>query len=1001
MTASELRARLEESLGTAFVIERELGGGGMSRVFLARERALDRQVVVKVLHPELSGVNVDRFRREIQLVAQLQHPHIVPVHAAGEAGGILYFTMPYIDGESLRAWLLRESRLAVAEVLRILHDVADALAYAHERGVVHRDIKPDNVLVSRRHAMVTDFGVAKALTAAARGNHGEDGSTGGTTTGSGLAIGTPAYMAPEQAAGDPSTDHRADVYAFGILAYELLTGRPPFTARPPSEILAAHIAESPQAIETLRDDIPPALSALVMQCLAKRPDDRPQTAAAVRSAIEAVGTPGGGTVIGPSAKRRRSARRAVAATVVLALTLVAGALAYSRRPDNRPPIDENLVAVAPFRIASTDASLRYLREGMLDLLSAKLNGGTGPRTADPRSLLTAWRRAAGSDSADLSRARALDVAEALGAGQLLIGDVSGDSSRVVLNAVLVRVADGRARAPVRVEGDPDSLPRLVDVLTAQLLVTEAGEDDHLTALTSPSLPALRAFLNGQWLYRRGRYRDAARAYDTALDIDSTFAFAALRLASATMWFGVPALRQKGVRLAWSGRDKLSERDRALLLATAGPNFPGVSTYRDFLAAKRRYAELAPDRADALSELGDGLFHYGAVLGYPDADEQAAEAFRQALALDSTYAPAAEHLLLIEAQRGDTAAVRRLGEHFLSIDPASENADGVRWRMAVALGDSAALEEILRRRNELTPISAHTVASISQLHAVDLDRAQSIAEAAVQNARSQNDKYAALLNAHDLALSRGRPSLALLANTRAHQTTNPASRVYLRERVRDALYWDGDSAAAVAAVRELERLAFGPVPDKPSDRFAQIVDLCNVELWRAGHDDTRTLAASVSRLRRLADSLNDPGVKSFANSCATLLDALDASAIARDDTPATIARLDSMLLTGPGGFVQDAGNLILARLRERRGDVRGALAAVRRREMFLTRPLYLSTFLREEGRLAALAGENEAAIDAYRRYLALRAEPEPALRSEVEYVRDELEKLERVNGAAKE
>ncbi|HEX6048673.1 MAG TPA: serine/threonine-protein kinase, partial [Gemmatimonadaceae bacterium] len=308
-SASELREQLEHSLGEVFVIEREIGGGGMSRVFLARERALDRQVVVKVLHPELSGVNVDRFRREIQLLAQLQHPHIVPVHAAGDAGGILYFTMPYIEGESLRAWLLREGRLQIDDVLRILHDVADALAYAHERGVVHRDIKPDNVLVTRRHALVTDFGVAKALTAAAHGErrHDESATTGATTTGSGLAIGTPAYMAPEQAAGDPGTDHRADIYGFGILAYELLTGRAPFTARPPSEILAAHIAEVPQRVETLREGLPPALASLVMHCLAKRPEDRPQTATALRSAIEAVGTPGGGTAADPTLKRRRAA----------------------------------------------------------------------------------------------------------------------------------------------------------------------------------------------------------------------------------------------------------------------------------------------------------------------------------------------------------------------------------------------------------------------------------------------------------------------------------------------------------------------------------------------------------------------------------------------------------------------------------------------------------------------------------------------------------------------
>jgi len=993
---SELRERLERSLGDTFAIERELGGGGMSRVFLARERALDRRVVVKVLHPELSGVNVDRFRREIQVVARLQHPHIVPVLAAGEAQGILYFTMPYIDGESLRAWLLRELRLPVEDVLRILHDVADALAYAHERGVVHRDIKPDNVLVSRRHAMVTDFGVAKALTAAARGTGSDNGGTGVNTTGSGLAIGTPAYMAPEQAAGDPSTDHRADIYAFGVLAYELLAGRPPFTARPPSEILAAHIAEQPQPIETLRSDVPPALAALVAACLAKRPDDRPQTAAQVRSAIEALATPGAGTVIGPSVSRRKSARRAVALTVATALLLVVSAIAYSRRPAAQPPTDQNLVAVAPFRVSSTDASLKYLREGMLDLLSAKLTGATGPRSADPRSLLTAWRRAAGADTADLPRARALEVAESLGAGQLLIGDVTGDSSRITLHAVLVRVSDGRALPPAQVEGDPDSLPKLVDMLTAQLLATGAGEEDALSALTSTSLPALRSFLNGQWLYRRGRYRDAAREYATAIDLDSTFALSALRLAVASNWFGVPAMRQTGLRLAWAGRDRLAPRDRALLDATAGPHYPAASSYLEILKAKDRYVSLAPDRADAWFELGDGLFHMGAVVGYPDAEARAADAFERALALDSTYAPAAEHLLLIEAHRGDTGAVRRLGAHFLSIDPASENADGVRWRMAVALGDSASLSAITRRTDTLTPISAHTMAYMSQVDAVDLDRAQRVADAAVQNARQQSDRYVALLNAHDLALNRGRPSAAVVANTRARDVAAASARVSLRERVRDALYWDGDSTAAATAVRELERTAFGPTPEKPADRFGQVVDLCNVELWRAGHDDSRTLATSVARLRRIPVQGADAATAAFAHSCAMLLDAVAATGGGRTDAPVAVARLDSMLKTGPGGFVQDAGNLILARLKERRGDVRGALAAVRRRETFLTRPLYLSTFLREEGRLAALAGENDAAIEAYRHYLALRASPEPMLKSEAEFVRDELEKLERAS-----
>jgi hypothetical protein len=238
----------------------------------------------------------------------------------------------------------------------------------------------------------------------------------------------------------------------------------------------------------------------------------------------------------------------------------------------------------------------------------------------------------------------------------------------------------------------------------------------------------------------------------------------------------------------------------------------------------------------------------------------------------------------------------------------------------------------------------------------------------------------------------------VANTRTREVAVANARVYLRERVRDALYWDGDTTAAAAAVHELERTAFGPAPKKAADRFAQFVDLCNVELWRVGHGDARTVTSSVARLRHVTAASEEAGIAGFAHACATLLDAVAATNSGRADAPVAVAKLDSMLRTGPGGFVQDAGNLILARIKERRGDVRGALAAVRRRETFLTRPLYLSTFLREEGRLAALAGENDAAIEAYRHYLALRAAPEPPLRSEVEYVRDELGKLEKTNGA---
>ncbi|MGH7497394.1 MAG: protein kinase domain-containing protein [Gemmatimonadales bacterium] len=269
---------------------RELGGGGMSRVFLAEEARLSRQVVIKVLPPEMgAGVNVERFEREIQLAARLQHPHIVPLLTAGASGDLLYYIMPFIAGESLRVRLASQGELPIPEAIRILREVGDALAFAHANGVVHRDIKPDNVLLSAGHAVVTDFGVAKAVSAS---------SGGGSLTSLGLALGTPAYMAPEQAAADPHVDHRADIYALGALAYEMLCGRPPFTATSPQALLAAHITQTPEPAAQYRPSISPALNAIVMRCLEKRAADRWQSATELVAQLDSAATPTSG--IAPS-----------------------------------------------------------------------------------------------------------------------------------------------------------------------------------------------------------------------------------------------------------------------------------------------------------------------------------------------------------------------------------------------------------------------------------------------------------------------------------------------------------------------------------------------------------------------------------------------------------------------------------------------------------------------------------------------------------------------------
>src|SRR5215207_1567196 len=290
MATSDLREQLQSSLGGTYALERELGGGGMSRVFVAEETALGRRVVVKVLAPELAeGLSADRFKREVRLAARLQHPHVVPVLTAGvTAEGLPYYTMPFVEGESLRARLGR-GPLAVDEAVAVLRDVAKALAYAHAHALVHRDVKPDNVLLSGGVAVVTDFGIAKALSAAATAER-RPGQDVAALTQRDTSIGTPAYMAPEQVAGDSDVDHRADLYALGCVAFEVLTGRAPFAGRSAQRVLAAHLSEAPPEVRQFRPDTPPAVADLVSRLLAKDADARPQSAVEVLRELEAPST---------------------------------------------------------------------------------------------------------------------------------------------------------------------------------------------------------------------------------------------------------------------------------------------------------------------------------------------------------------------------------------------------------------------------------------------------------------------------------------------------------------------------------------------------------------------------------------------------------------------------------------------------------------------------------------------------------------------------------------
>ena len=316
---SDVRDEVQRSLGASYSLERELGSAGMSRVFVADDTTLGRKVVMKVLHPDLAeGLSAERFKREIQLAARLQHPHIVPLLTAGAlASGLLYYTMPFVHGESLRERINREGPLPISVVLAILRDVASALACAHRQSIVHRDIKPENVLLSEGGAVVTDFGIAKAIRAALEPeSDAEPRST--TITRRGTSLGTPAYMAPEQVVGD-TVDPRTDLYALGLLGYEMLAGRPPFEGRTIQQVLAAHAAEAPPPIAGRRATTPPALAALVMQLLEKTPADRPQSADEVLRTLEGVRVSETSDGLAPARVGRATAARSRYSGVALAL----------------------------------------------------------------------------------------------------------------------------------------------------------------------------------------------------------------------------------------------------------------------------------------------------------------------------------------------------------------------------------------------------------------------------------------------------------------------------------------------------------------------------------------------------------------------------------------------------------------------------------------------------------------------------------------------------------
>ncbi|MGD8321839.1 MAG: serine/threonine-protein kinase, partial [Gemmatimonadota bacterium] len=521
---------------------------------MARDLRHERDVALKVLDPELAAsIGAERFLAEIRTTARLQHPHILPLFDSGEADGFLFYVMPFVDGETLRDRLAREGELSIDDALRIAREVADGLAYAHGAGVVHRDIKPGNILLAGGHATVADFGIARSVERAG-GDH---------LTQTGASIGTPTYMSPEQASADVRVDGRSDIYSLACVLYEMLAGEPPYTGPTAAAILAKKVTQLPPPVRVVRDTTPPWLEAALGRALAKSPADRFATAEAFVTALSTPESATSGTSSPHSTQPtwRPKTYTRVLTTVGAAALLVAAGWAIHRgrgRPAGAVTGSANVIAVLPFTVRG-GPELSYLREGMVDLLSTKLDGVAGMRTTDPQAVLATL---SDEDIDALSGAGISRVSARLGAGRVVRGTVLAAGTQLHIQASVLGGTGSPTRIEASAEGPADDLFGLVDRLVSGLVASGiTGGDARLAdlgELTTRSNEALRLYLDGMRNFRQGRgMQETTELLRRAVALDSTFALAAYWAGYMATYDDLPAVAD--FELATRHRGHLSPR----------------------------------------------------------------------------------------------------------------------------------------------------------------------------------------------------------------------------------------------------------------------------------------------------------------------------------------------------------------------------------------------------------------------------------------------------------
>ncbi len=590
---ADLLVPLRAALADRYRIDRELGQGGMATVYLAEDVKHHRKVAIKVLRSELAAtLGAERFLREIETTANLRHPHILPLYDSGEAGGALFYVMPLVEGESLRDRLTRERQLPLDTALQIAREVADALSYAHAHGVIHRDIKPENILLESGHAVVADFGIAKAVRAA----------SGESLTRTGTSIGTPAYMSPEQAAGEQDLDGRSDLYALGCVLYEMLAGQPPFSGATAEVLVRQHITVEAPPVTNYRPAVPAAVAAALQRALAKTPADRFNPVAQFSEALR-LGEGGSGGVATPApVPLRRATWRAVAAVAGLAVLGLIVMLILWRRGSPTTPIGSASVAVLPFVDLSPDRSSAYLGDGVAETLINALTNVPGLSVA-ARTSAFAFRNKAED---------VREIGKQLGVATVLEGSVQRAGDRLRVTAQLIKTSDGLHlwsenfdRSATDIFAVQDEVARAVVTALQGKLV--ARPDTSATSGGTRNPAAYDAYLLGRFYWNKRTAAGLVRAaeyFQQAIKADSTYAQAFTGLADSYVLFGPAEYSVPGIN-----------QDSILTLAER---------------AARRAIAIAPRLGEAYTSLGE-ILEYRYMWG------EAGDAFRQGIALSPRYA----------------------------------------------------------------------------------------------------------------------------------------------------------------------------------------------------------------------------------------------------------------------------------------------------------------------------------------------------------------------------